>query len=168
MKSQSHRSQLLRLARRSTLEQIANQRHDPHVGAAKNHAAPGRDRKRRGSGMVDSVVKPQLGDIKPKVLPRVPHPFVRLRPLFFSKLAPYIGGAGSPAMEINDRRNKPFGPGGSTRRLHPSPPLQDGFRRGRTRIDEGVKGEFFLGMVPPLSGYAIVANDNYAPVAQAA
>jgi hypothetical protein len=42
------------------------------------------------------------------------------------------------------------------------------FRRGRTRIDEGVKGEFFLGMVPPLSGYAIVANDNYAPVAQAA
>ena len=88
--------------------------------------------------------------------------------LFFSKLAPYIRGAGSPAMEINDRRNKPFGPGGSTRRLHPSPPLKDGFRRGRNRIDEGVKGEFFLGMVPPLSGYAIVANDNYAPVAQAA
>lgn len=88
--------------------------------------------------------------------------------LFFFRLAPYIGGAGSPAMEINDRRNKPFGPGGSTRRLHPSPPLRSGFRRGRTRIDEGVKGEFFLGMVPPLSGYAIVANDNYAPVAQAA
>ena len=33
---------------------------------------------------------------------------------------------------------------------------------------EGVKGVFFLGMVPPLSGYAIVANDNFAPVAQAA
>ena len=89
--------------------------------------------------------------------------------LFFSTFAPYIGGAGSPAMEINCRRNKPFGPGGSTRRLHPSPPPQiGGFRRGRTRIDEGVKGVFFLGMVPPLSGYAIVANDNYAPVAQAA
>ena len=87
--------------------------------------------------------------------------------LFFSTLAAYIGGAGSPAMEINCRRNKPFGPGGSTRRLHPSPP-QRGFRRGRNRIDEGVKGVFFLGMVPPLSGYAIVANDNYAPVAQAA
>ena len=43
-----------------------------------------------------------------------------------------------------------------------------GFRRGRNRIDEGVKDVFFLGMVPPLSGYAIVANDNYAPVAQAA
>ena len=55
-------------------------------------------------------------------------------------------------------------PGASTK----AQPCQDGFRRGRTRIDEGVKGEFFLGMVPPLSGYAIVANDNYAPVAQAA
>ena len=89
--------------------------------------------------------------------------------LCFSTLAPYIGGAGSPAMEINCRRNKPFGPGGSTRRLHPSPPRQKrGFRRGRNRIDEGVKGEFFPGIVPPSSGYAIVANDNYAPVAQAA
>ena len=54
-------------------------------------------------------------------------------------------------------------PGASTQ-AHPI----SGLRRGRNRIDEGVKGEFFLGMVPPLSGYAIVANDNYAPVAQAA
>ena len=91
------------------------------------------------------------------------------RALSFRTFTPYIAGAGSPAMEINCRRNKPFGPGGSTRRLHPSPLLlEGGFRRGRTRIDEGVKGEFFLGIVPPLSGYAIVANDNYAPVAQAA
>ena len=44
------------------------------------------------------------------------------RHYFSQPLAPYIGGAGSPAMEINCRRNKPFGPGGSTRRLHPSPP----------------------------------------------
>ena len=72
-------------------------------------------------------------------------------------------------MEINDRRNKPFGPGGSTRRLHQNPTvLGGGFRRGRNRIDEGVKDVFFPGIVPPLSGYAIVANDNYAPVAQAA
>ena len=78
-------------------------------------------------------------------------------------------------MEINGRRNKPFGPGGSTRRLHQNPILTmdhhreiDGFRRGRNRIDEGVKGSLFPGIVPPLSGYAIVANDNYAPVAQAA
>ena len=91
--------------------------------------------------------------------------------LSFSTFGPYIEGAVSPAMEINGRRNKPFGPGGGTRRLHPSPqtgPKGSGLRRGRNRIDEGVKGVFFLGMVPPLSGYAIVANDNYAPVAQAA
>ena len=76
-----------------------------------------------------------------------------------------------PAMEINDRRNKPFGPGGSTRRLHQNALIKQydrAFRRGRNRIDEGVKGVFFPGIVPPLSGYAIVANDNYAPVAQAA
>jgi hypothetical protein len=73
-------------------------------------------------------------------------------------------------MEINCRRNKPFGPGGSTRRLHQNPPKNEtrGFRRGRNRIDEGVKDVFFLGMVPPISGHAIVANDNYAPVALAA
>ena len=58
-------------------------------------------------------------------------------------------------------------PGASTK-THPGRSAIGGFRRGRNRIDEGVKGEFFLGMVPPLSGYAIVANDNYAPVAQAA
>ena len=97
----------------------------------------------------------------------VPWPDVPCPALFFFVFAAYIRRAGSPAMEIKCRRNKPFGPGGSTRRLHPSPP-QRGLGRGRNRIDEGVKGEFFLGIVPPLSGYAIVANDNYAPVAQAA
>src|SRR5215475_10193890 len=63
--------------------------------------------------------------------------------LFFSTFDPYIEAAGLPAMEINGRRNKPFGPGGGTRRLHPSPSLQatlrGGLRRGRNRIDEGVK-----------------------------
>src|SRR5512140_2949610 len=62
---------------------------------------------------------------------------------------------GNPAMAINGRRNKPFGPGGSTRRLHPSPqpdPAGSGLRRGRNRIDEGVKDGLLLGMVPPLSG----------------
>jgi hypothetical protein len=60
-----------------------------------------------------------------------------------------------PDMAINGRRNKPFGPGGSTRRLHPSPQTakaRHGFRRGRTRIDEGVKGALLPGMVPALSG----------------
>src|ERR1700722_17263909 len=90
--------------------------------------------------------------------------------LSFSTFAPYIGGAGSPAMEINCRRNKPFGPGGSTRRLHQSPSKsrQKRASAGGNRIDEGVKDVFFPGMVPPTSGHAIVANDNYAPVAQAA
>ena len=60
-------------------------------------------------------------------------------------------GRGNPAMAINGRRNKPIGPGGSTRRLHQSPG-EHGFRRGRNRIDEGVKGVLLLGMVPPLSG----------------
>ena len=115
--------------------------------------------RRRGGDRRESGARPMFA-----VFPLLNPPAA----LFFSALAPYIEGAGSPAMEINDRRNKPFGPGGSTRRLHPSPPFRGGFRRGRNRIDEGVKGEFFLGMVPPLSGYAIVANDNYAPVAQAA
>ena len=68
------------------------------------------------------------------------------------KLAAYIQGAGKPAMAINGRRNKPFGPGGSTRRLHQSPPSSGGFRRGRNRIDEGVKVVLLPGMVPPLSG----------------
>jgi hypothetical protein len=82
-------------------------------------------------------------------------------------------------MVINGDRNKPFGPGGSARRLHPSPlqhakRLQQkelkpkGLGRGRNRIDEGVKGQLLLGIVPPLSGYRIVANDNNARVALAA
>jgi len=66
-----------------------------------------------------------------------------------------------PAMAINGRRNKPFGPGGSTRRLHQGisgqksdhhRPLTPNPCRGRNRIDEGVKGVLLLGMVPPLSG----------------
>ena len=57
--------------------------------------------------------------------------------------APYMECAGlKPDMAINGDRNKPFGPGGSTRRLHQSPSAE-GFRRGRNRIDEGVKGLLF-------------------------
>src|ERR1700743_1113173 len=81
------------------------------------------------------------------------------RSLSSATFGTYIGRAGSPAMEINGRRNKPFGPGGGTRRLHQSSsfgglgPLTSELRRGRNRIDEGVKGELFPGIVPPLSGY---------------
>src|ERR1700691_241538 len=44
------------------------------------------------------------------------------------------------AMAINGHRNKSFGPGGGTRRLHPSPLLTGGLRRGRNRFDGGPKG----------------------------
>src|ERR1700693_3777170 len=58
-----------------------------------------------------------------------------------------------PAMAINGRRNKPFGPGGGTRRLHQFRRTDDVLRlRGRNRIDEGVKGALLPGMVPALSG----------------
>ena len=162
-----HRSQPLRLGHRSTLEQMAGQRQDPHVCAA--GIVQRRDATANAAFREWSISwrNRNWATSNRKYYPAFAAPSAPPA-LFFSKLAPYIRGAGSPAMEINDRRNKPFGPGGSTRRLHPSPAPHDGFRRGRTRIDEGVKGEFFLGMVPPLSGYAIVANDNYAPVAQAA
>jgi hypothetical protein len=62
--------------------------------------------------------------------------------LFFSTFAPYIEGAGSPAMEINCRRNKPFGPGGSTRRLHPSPPRRRA-SAGANQDRRGRKGRVF-------------------------
>src|SRR3984893_18535256 len=54
-----------------------------------------------------------------------------------------------PAMAINGRRNKPFGPGGGTRRLHQFSEDEVVLRlRGRNRIDEGVKGALLPGMVP--------------------
>jgi hypothetical protein len=55
------------------------------------------------------------------------------------------------AMVINGRRNKPFGPGGSTRRLHLCglvPETDMPHRRGRNRIDEGVKDVLLPEMVP--------------------
>ena len=63
--------------------------------------------------------------------------------LFFCGLAPYIRSAGSPAMEINDRRNKPFGPGGSTRRLHPSPSPSGWVSAGANQDRRGRKGRVF-------------------------
>src|SRR5581483_950074 len=66
--------------------------------------------------------------------------------LSFSTFAPYIEGAGSLAMEINDRRNKPFGPGGSTRRLHQNPlkrPLKEWVSAGAKQDRRGRKGRVF-------------------------
>jgi hypothetical protein len=46
-------------------------------------------RSRHISGLVDSVAKPQLGDIKPKVLPRVRRPFSAYRPIFLQTCTLY-------------------------------------------------------------------------------
>ncbi len=83
--------------------------------------------------------------IPPAIVARFRAHALRNRPkaaLFFSTFAPYIEGAGSPAMEINCRRNKPFGPGGSTRRLHPSPPKRR-VSAGANQDRRGRKGRVF-------------------------
>src|SRR5579863_3435835 len=87
---------------------------------------------RRPATNPEAWLKIRMGTARGQPIKRVFHPLTALPPrkggfraLFFSTFAPYIEGAGSPAMEINYRRNKPFGPGGSTRRLHPSPPTQN-------------------------------------------
>ena len=48
----------------------------------------------------------------------------RILDLFFKGRTSYIESAGLPAMAINGYRNKPFGPGGGTRRLHQKPVLR--------------------------------------------
>jgi hypothetical protein len=76
-------------------------------------------------------------------------------------------------------RNKRFGPGGGTRRLHhftlrlPTPVPGAGRKAqqlwGRTRIDERVKDLAFARHDTTVIGsYRVVANDNYAEVALAA
>jgi hypothetical protein len=46
---------------------------------------------RRTSGTVEFVAKPQLSDIKPKVLPRVPLLFSAFGPYFSPNLRPILG-----------------------------------------------------------------------------
>ncbi len=72
------------------------------------------------------------------------------------------------AMAINVYRNKPFGPGGGTRRLHQSPASIAEYLWGRNRIDDGVKDMISPGMVPPYRTKFLVANDNYAEARMAA
>ena len=55
-------------------------------------------------------------------------------------------------MAINGRRNKSFGPGGSTRRLHPSPRQTAGFGGGEIGSTGDQKDDLLPGMIPPLSG----------------
>ena len=90
---------------------------------------------------------------------------------------------------INGSRNKPFGPGGSTRRLHQSRLLAIGDRpasrlisicvrapavlsktalMGAKQDRRGCKGGFFARDDTDVIGSFLVANDNFAPVALAA
>ena len=92
-------------------------------------------------------------------------------------------------MVINGSRNKPFGPGGSTRRLHQSRLLAIGDRpasrlisisfrapavlsktalMGAKQDRRGCKGGFFARDDTDVIGSFLVANDNFAPVALAA
>ncbi len=76
----------------------------------------------------------------------------------------YIERVGKPTMAINALWNKRCGPGGGTRRLHHYLPAPDrvGIGGGETGSTRVVKTGFSLGMVPPLSGRFIDANDNVA------
>src|SRR4051812_50079298 len=86
-------------------------------------------------------------------------------------------------MAINGRRNKPIGPGGSTRRLHPCsllarlpfhlagsvrPKGRTGrlHRRGRKKIDEGGKEVLFPEIVSPQRGKPQLAKTTMLPWAQ--
>jgi hypothetical protein len=61
------------------------------AGWRKIRAAPGRSPHPSHFGTVEFTAKPQLGDIKPKVLPRVPHPFSAFGPYFSPNLRPILG-----------------------------------------------------------------------------
>ncbi len=68
-----------------------------------------------------------------------------LRPIFRALSA-------RAAMAINGHRNKSFGPGGGTRRLHPSPFRRAGFGGGEIGSTGDPKDDLSPGMIPPLSG----------------
>ncbi len=95
----------------------------------------------------------------------------------------YIGWAGLPAMVINGTWNKRCGPGGSTRHLHQNysgwpdsdfaaSPLRhrdaSGLLGDETASTRVVKTCLLPGIVPPLSGYNLNANDNNVAFAVAA
>ena len=67
---------------------------------------------------------------------RSPLPIRPLRPYIHTPLA-------RAATAINGHRNKSFGPGGSTRRLHPSPFMRAGFGGGEIGSTGDPKGDSF-------------------------
>src|SRR5580704_4897711 len=81
----------------------------------------------------------------------------------------YIQLVGKPTTAINGAWNRRYGPGGSTRRLHQfSRPQAAGRYGGELGSTCVVKVLLSPGMIPPLSGQNLSANDNIAPEALAA
>jgi hypothetical protein len=70
---------------------IGDQQRDPHGRLPKIRAAPGRSPRRRILGTLESVAKPQLSDIKPKVRDLVPVLFSALGPIFLRSCTLYWG-----------------------------------------------------------------------------
>jgi hypothetical protein len=81
----------LRLVHRSPPERLAISSAIRTVGWRKFMQRRDVTRTRRISGTIESVAKPQLSDIKPKVLPRVPHLFSAVGPIFLQTCALYWG-----------------------------------------------------------------------------
>jgi hypothetical protein len=76
----------------------------------------------------------------------------------------YERGVSLLTIAIHGLRNKPFGPGGSTRRLH-----HFSFTRGANQDRRGRKGSIRRSAwYHRYRAIMIVANDNYAEVAVAA
>jgi hypothetical protein len=121
----------------------------------------------------------------------MPHNLPQPKRFFLSTMPPILGVPDSSGYGDKRGRNKRFGPGGGTRRLHQIEVI--GFRErvlgkgamhstsatwnllpnpslwGRTRIDERVKDLAFARHDTTVIGsYRVVANDNYAEVALAA
>jgi hypothetical protein len=73
-------------------------------------------------------------------------------------------------MVINGTWNNRCGPGGSTRRLHQIQSFRQEIRifGGETASTRVVKTCLLPGIVPPLSGYNLNANDNNVAFAVAA
>jgi hypothetical protein len=80
-----------------------------------NRSGGGRDGQRSIGRFLGHGATPGTDGRRPLGATQAPY---SLQPLLPSSIRAYIGWAGLPAMAINGRRNKPFGPGGSTRRLH--------------------------------------------------
>ena len=98
--------------------------------------------------------------------PRLP---ICYQPLALLIWALYIDEVGQPTMTLNAMRNRRYGPGGGTRRLHHFLPGHGGRdHRGRNRIDVRSKGMVCVRHDTTVIGSILTsANDNVALAAAA-